>query len=660
MEIHMNRMKRLCAAAAWSLAATTAFAQSELQTYVTRCQSELKFQANEVQAMNCNEGKQFFTNGGRGPINDYVVHKRVNNEVDMVAACRWGDGTSTLDDNKRFISIELILHNRVNGGTCFFAAADIGDDPPNPPPNPFRPVSAKIVSPTNFNPRVYPNANHFWLTPTAMNGKLMLSDAKETPEFKEQLQCVRCHSQGPYIASPDIAKHLANIGLLNDGHDTFVDFSKVNHYFVVGSNAPTDPGSGSHPLKDWHSLIVKNNKDPSSSCSGGCHMLARDDKPSDGSFLPIGNLSSTIVTNPRVLPSIAFDIYHLKRCCMPPFEETSDFRWINIDQPGPDAAEVETFTSSKKIPVMGYCSMPGWLEASAAGANSVFSTMELGFMPNKLRAFNLRDGLTCLNSDQPGGARCADHQVSYKCPGPREEWTPYYNKDKSTTDDGDHEERSTSISDATAFCGGKTPIAFRMQLVDGSYRANAPNDRLAQFTRSGLVCRNSEQGSGQSCNSYVVRYRGCRDDATLSKIKNAWTSPPTFGDRYLTTTNNVDGAETRAQGNNYQYPSQDWMIEPLSGGNTVRLADVWSGKYLTASSNSDQAVVQVKNKDLSQMRQQWVIETIAGSSEVRFRNVGTNRYLTVGNYSGSDPYFAPILSQTLSNQNWASQRWVVQ
>ena len=93
---------------------------------------------------------------------------------------------------------------------------------------------------------------------------------------------------------------------------------------------------------------------------------------------------------------------------------------------------------------------------------------------------------------------------------------------------------------------------------------------------------------------------------------------------------------------------------------TVRLADVWSGKYLTASSNADLAVVQVKNTDFSLMRQQWVMETIVGSSEVRFRNVGTGRYLTVGNYTGSDPYFAPILSQSLSNQNWASQRWIVQ
>jgi hypothetical protein len=59
------------------------------------------------------------------------------------------------------------------------------------------------------------------------------------------------------------------------------------------------------------------------------------------------------------------------------------------------------------------------------------------------------------------------------------------------------------------------------------------------------------------------------------------------------------------------------------------------------------------------MRQQWVMETISDSPEVRFRNVGSGRYLTVGNYTGTDPYYAPIYSQSL-NTSWASQRWFVQ
>ena len=40
-------------------------------------------------------------------------------------------------------------------------------------------------------------------------------------------------------------------------------------------------------------------------------------------------------------------------------------------------------------------------------------------------------------------------------------------------------------------------------------------------------------------------------------------------------------------------------------------------------------------------------------------HAGSGRGLTAGNYT-SDPYFAPIVSQSLSNQNWASQRWLVQ
>ena len=652
----MKRAKSLFTAALLSCAAVTAHAQSELQTYVTRCQNELEFAASEVQPMNCMDGVQFDTNGGRGPINDFVVHKRVNANVDMVAACRWGNGTSTLTDNTRFASLELIIHNRVKGGTCFFAARDLLTDVVN------KPVNTAIVSPTNFSPWVYPNANHYWLTPTEMNAKLLLSDINSfvDPDVYEQLQCVRCHTQGPYIASINIAPHLANIGLLNDGHDTHHDSTKPRRYYAVGSNSDADPWSGSHPLKNWNHLISTHSNPELGSCSQGCHALA---KVKSSTFTPIGSLRPIEDQSGTLLPSIAHDLDQIVRNRHMPPKEDSAWRWINIDQPGTDGAEVETFTAAKKvpIPVTGYCGVPGVLEAKVLGSDAQFSTTDLALLPNKLRAFNVRDGLVCMNADQVSG-RCYDHKVKYKCPsGPVEKWTDWYDKDKNTADGGDNE--SGSYADAYAFCGNKEPLAIRAQVLSSGsvmYETNGPKDRLAQFSPTGLVCRNADQGSGQSCQSYVVRYRSCRstDTATLSRIKNAWTSPPTFGDRYLTTTNNVDGAETRAQANNYQYPSQDWVIEPVAGGSTVRLADVWSGKYLTASSNSDLAPVQVKNSDITQMRQQWVMVQVG--SEVRFRNVGTGRYLTVGNYTGSDPYFAPIVSQSLSNQNWASQRWVVQ
>jgi hypothetical protein len=366
-----------------------------------------------------------------------------------------------------------------------------------------------------------------------------------------------------------------------------------------------------------------------------------------------------------VLPSIKSDILELVSSGgMTPRAEDSHHRWINRDHPVSDSVEIETFTASKqKFPVTNYrCGAPLWIEASAVGTGAVFSSFSIAMIQNKLRSFNLRDGLVCLNSDQASGT-CNDYQVSYKCPVTEpEKWVGPYNKDTNFSDDGDHEERSKSWNEARAACGNKDPVAMRADVLWSGgivMTVVAPNDRLAQLSPSGLVCRNSEQGSGQSCANYTVRFRGCQNpsEVNLARIKNAWTSPPTFGDRYLTTTNNTDGAETRAQANNFQYPSQDWTIQYIPGGN-VRLYDVWSGKYLTASSNSDQASVVVRNYDGSLQRQQWIMEKYS-DTEVRFKNVGSNRYLTVGNYT-SDPYFAPIISQSLSSQNWASQRWVVQ
>jgi hypothetical protein len=645
----MKGFTRLFTAALLSCAAVTAHAQTELQSYVQKCQSELQFAASEVKPMNCNDGPRFAL-GGKSPVNDFVVAQRVNQNVDMVAACRWGDGSDQAN-NTKFLSIEMLIHNRATGGTCFFAARNAGTVP-------SKPVASAIVPVTNFGTS-HPNANDYWLQPSQMANKVMLTDVGPSGA-QEKLVCVRCHSQGPYVASARIAQFLANYGLLNDGHHTYSNFAAPNHYFVVGSRDHTIPDPGAFPLGNWNFLIAQHNQ--AGGCSSSCHALARTEI--EGSFSPIGNLTDPADINAVVLPSIVDDIRQLSNNGMAPDEEDSPYRWINIDQPSSDSAEVETFTASKakKIAVTGYCGAPTWIEANAIGTDAPFSNAAIAFMPDKLRSFNLRDGLQCLNADQPGGKKCSDYQVSYKCPSALAKWVGPFNKDTNYSDDGDHEERSRVWADARAACGNKDPVALRADaLLSGSIvqSATAPADRLAQFNSSGLVCRNADQGSGQSCSSYSVRYRGCRDsdDAQLVRIKNAWVSPPTFGDRYLTTTNNVDGAETRAQANNYQYPSQDWIIEHVPGGN-VRLYDVWSGKFLTASSGADPATVVVKNSDGSLTRQLWIMETLA-SGEVRFRNVGTGKYLTVGNYT-SDPYFAPMLSQTLSPQNWASQRWLVQ
>jgi hypothetical protein len=116
-----------------------------------------------------------------------------------------------------------------------------------------------------------------------------------------------------------------------------------------------------------------------------------------------------------------------------------------------------------------------------------------------VRTFNLRDGLVCVNADQPAGRQCHDYQTRYLCPNGQ--FSAWYNTD-SPSFDGDHEERSRDQN----LCA--SPVAIQAAVtVSGVQRiVNGPNDRLAEFDTQGLRCTNSAQGTGQSCSNYVVRF----------------------------------------------------------------------------------------------------------------------------------------------------------
>ena len=94
------------------------------QVYVDLCRTEVIFTTSEIKQMNCNDGDNFVF-GSRSPENDFVVHQRVNQNVDMSRPAA-GVTASGMNVNTKFMSLELLIHNRVKGGTCFFAAKDVG------------------------------------------------------------------------------------------------------------------------------------------------------------------------------------------------------------------------------------------------------------------------------------------------------------------------------------------------------------------------------------------------------------------------------------------------------------------------------------------------------------------------------------------------------
>jgi len=621
-----------------------------LQNYVQQCQTELGFSAANVLPTNCLNGFHF-AGAGVGSVNDYVGYQRITDMVDMVFACRWVDlnDDDPSYDNKTAASIELIIHNRQTGSTCFFNAKDTNTDVKHP----RRAVSTSIVSPTNF-----PSANNYWLQPADLDAKTLPSDGNPNiahPYYQDPIRCVGCHVSGPYIASPQIALYLAAYGLLNNGHDTLGDMqsSAPRKYHAVGSNPYNMPDNGpsSSAFKAWDNFIFKNNVVPVS-CTNGCHNI--------GYNSTIGTLS-TITDSTSLIPSyINVDVPATSDQMPPTFDTLNSlYRWVNLDTPtNGDGADYETLLGLGIQYPNFYCSNPTNLEAHAVGLNSdsvfdedpspfdmTFSVNELALLPNKLHAFNLRDGLQCVNADQTAGNTCRDYQTSYYCNG---SWVDAPNHSPTST--GDNEPRSS-------FTGCSAPLAIQAKYNKGTAASpnwvivDGPNDRLAQFNNKGLICVNADQGANQTCSNYVVKF-SCSDvsapPATPS-FKSSWSG------MMITATTQQNDAETRGQPDNSSWPSQDWVIEPIKGTIMVRIRNVWTGRYLNVQNQNESAKITTYDLNTTWTSEEWTIEPIVNSNDVRIKNVWTSKYLTLVDTSN----YSAILSQSL-NTSWASQRWLIQ
>lgn len=624
-----------------------AHAQTELQNYVEQCKYELNFQSSQVPTeINCLEGSTFAKFGRIAAVNDFVVTYRINDNVDMVSACRWRVRSS-------FLSHELIIHNRETGGTCFFAAKDVGTEVAS------RPVPATIPSPIHF-----PTANTYWLQPTDLNNKALPSDDDINdgvpPSGEDQLICVDCHSQGPYIASRDIAPFLAQYGLINDGHDINVLFDEDWHYHVVGSNPPGDVASGTHAFKAWNTIMTDNLyypdfDDPATyDCSTGCHQVAWN---SDiGSILPDPEFEIQTI---RVLPAISHDIWQfLTFGGMPPYGDDSDFRWMNLETPW-DGIEWETFALAKNPDrmqatpkILGSCNFPGNMEAHAVGVRveNSFSTDMMEWIPERLNTFNLKEGLLCLDSEQAPGESCRNYETSYLCTEEPDEfetnveyWTPWFNGD-SPTDGVDNELRR--LNEVRLVCDNPIAIKARFFLDVTPIEVIGPSDRLARISPYGLVCNNTDQVDGQ-CNNYVVRYQDCvgtTEEETVT-MTNAWSNTR------LTAGGSGNNVAARGQPYNSSWNTQYWVIEPETNSDYVRLRNIGTRTYLNASGQQDNAIVETYEiRDWDSQR--WIVESASPYYGYRLKNVWSGRYLTMRDTSG----YSSVYSQNL-NSGWSSQVW---
>lgn len=592
---------------------TTASAAPTLQQQVATCKTGMNITTTlpggDCFGPNTFPAGDFPTNPPTtGPLIDRVGTVSVNEQVDMVFRCRNVNYTNKTVMGDVRTSLEIILHNRQTGGTCFFSSQGPGGN------NAFTTAGT------------FPSMD--------------ASAAVNYPLSKDQA-CTNCHDMGgPYIiADAAAAKTMGLLGILNNGHDTMN--TRYNILDADPASQVTQNGqvSGMGPRTDFGC--------GSFSCHNTGRLVGFD---IDADVNIVRNLLSPV---------------------MPPnFDESSYYRWINLDTPTnstpSSGVEAENFASAMSTTVTavpnvalatGLCSgpaVPASMEAHVIGLDDQFSfsTDQMALLPDRVRTFNLKDGLACINADQEFSQQCHDYGVRYLCSvtntgtGSTPTWSGWYFTD-SPSGDGDHEERSRDSN----ICGGATPIAIQAQVtVNGTTLfIMGPNDCLARFSPFGLTCNNADQPDGK-CSNYVVRYHGC------NQVGNPFTAILTgsFSAIELTASSSTNGAPAKGQPNNPAWNTQHWMVTTVPNTEYVWIGNTGTNTYLNVTSTAESAVVVTSTLNTSSTGEQWIMEGVSQSDVVRFKNLFSGKYLTIGDTSN----FAPIYSQSL-NTSLARQRWVV-
>jgi len=542
-----------------------------ISDYATYCSQSLPFLPSEFPTdLNCNDGSKFAGGFSGSARLDYVGHRRVNANIDLVFACRWLNngpvavppGAEKTPPFKNAASLEMLIHNRSTGSTCFFAA--------NSGPTHTSPISTAIVSPFAST------AESYWMRPDEIENATQFASNPTNTSPPAALRCVGCHIAGPYVASLDIAPHLARFGLLNDGHDTVANMAvalpNTPQYNVVGSDSVGHSTPSTKGFKTWNTRISMTNN--LGGCSVNCHSLGNKTDLLPAAldiFVPGAR------TNELLIPSLTANITELLTThAMAPYSlvegrivplNSSPYRWMNVDIPD-DAnttGDVEDFYGLKAN-TLGFTptlngvltceTEPAYMEARLVDSKSETTYKSNEYtaanvpLPNKFERFD-QTGLICRNAAQTSGM-CSNYSVRFIC-----------NPDQ--------------LSVYSRWTGRVVTIA----------NPDANQVRWARGQPSTPAWYGSQTWHVEGVND-GVHYNYVR-------FKNNWSG------NYL----NADASEYVAvAGLRNEWLSEQWVMEYVAGTRYVRFRTLWQrdGRpplYLTMQENSDYSAVNLQplNKD---------------------------------------------------------------
>lgn len=374
---------------------------------------------------------------------------KLDDDVDAVFHCDTKD-------------VEMIVHNRKTGNTCFF----------------FMPAEKTDADGS------FPSIDSCTSIGCSAGVTWIVGD-----DLEANGQCTTCHRHGGPYFIVNSAEAMAHFGLINNGHDTHFDKYFALHVDSARQERMNSKIQVANPkLVNISSLTTKERS--LVGCGASCHSFVHEDTGQA----------------PGIPFSVAFAMTNLGM--MPPNDPQSPYRWVNRDGPG-GSGDHERFSDVQdKYPALATCATPGYMEAHVVGSEHILRSDSVWA---SLRAFNPVDGLICKNEDMPDG-KCPNFQVRFKCSynilaffGKSgfdvKMWADW--QDKDTPDEtGDHEYPNK--------CTNPTEIEARIATSGSSGGATSTTargfpDRLRQFDNKGLVCKNKDQADGE-CSNYVVRF----------------------------------------------------------------------------------------------------------------------------------------------------------
>ncbi|XP_061923856.1 cartilage intermediate layer protein 1-like isoform X2 [Entelurus aequoreus] len=278
------------------------------------------------------------------------------------------------------------------------------------------------------------------------------------------------------------------------------------------------PGSGSHCWTPWFDRdnpsgtgdyeTLKNlyNENPNKICKAPLDIEVQTTSglsmDSTGDVVAVADTTSGFICRNSDQNTGMCSDYRVRFRCPLDYCQQKDCwtPWFDRDNPS-GTGDYETLKNLYNENPNKICKAPLDIEVQTTSGLSMDSTGDV------VAVADTTSGFICRNSDQNTGM-CSDYRVRFRCPldycQQKDCWTPWFDRD-NPSGTGDYETLKNLYNEnRNKIC--QSPLDIEVQTTSGLSMDSTGDVVAVADTKSGFICRNSDQNTGM-CSDYRVRFR---------------------------------------------------------------------------------------------------------------------------------------------------------